>query len=550
MSILVILGYGWCGEDGSTVPELERDGEVEMPYGVRLRSVGLSATVDVRPAATAGAPVRAVAPGGLTAVLAESDGVGEKLGPVVEAAGMRPVLTVPMEDVTVAPGASGLARGITDESAYVEMSVPSPDPDEGQVVLEVDAAGLMRWHVDVDTLATAAAIADGGPPPAATLGVAPTRGGLDQVFRIPVEPQTEDPGTGDGRRGLLGIGIRKVLHLIRFPIESAAAAAGQVAVGWWEDRNRPHALRLLTPDDVGSVPEPGGVDATRLAELADQPFLVLVHGTFSTIRGGFDGLSRPGVGGPGLPELIARYDGRVLGFDHPTLHVDPAVNASWFLDRLPRDRPVTLDLLTHSRGGLVGRQIADPDVAAAAGVPAPDVRRLIHVGTPNNGTVLASPKRWTTLIDVFSNLFSLLPDEPATATVQAVIELVKQIATGVFSGLSGLTAMDPGNPAVAAANRSFGAGAQGRAGAVRAIASDFTPAGGNLKLAALNALVDPFFGAGNDLVVPTQGVYDADAYRVSDPYLVPSADAVVHTAFFSDPQVRAKLGEWLPGSAG
>ncbi|GAA3385551.1 DUF7379 domain-containing protein [Cryptosporangium minutisporangium] len=527
------------------MPELERDNEVELAYGVRLRSSGVSATVgDVRQAPTATRPVRGVVADEL---LGDSGDAVARLLPVVEAAGMRTVLAVPLDDVQVPPTPFGGVRALTGEENYVELSVPGPDPDEGQVVLEVDEVGLVRWHIDVEAAATAVAIADNGTALAAR-GVAPVRAGIEQTFRIPIV-QLDQGGVGGQQRGFLGFGVRKVLHLIRFPIEAAAAAVGKAVVGWWEDRRRPHALSLVTPESLGDVPPPDGVSAARLAELADKPFLVLVHGTFSTIRSGFAGLNRSGGGQPDLAELVARYEGRVLGFDHQTLHVDPTTNADWFLRRLPTDRPVTLDLLTHSRGGLVGRRIADPALAAAAGVPTPDVRRLIHVGTPNGGTVLASPKRWTTLIDVFTNLFSMLPEEVATPTAEAVIELVKQVATGVFNGLAGLTAMDPGNPAVTAANAQvFGGGASGAAGAVRAITSDFTPAAEDLRLRALNAIVDPFFGTGNDLVVPTQGVFEAGDYRVTDPFVVQSPSAVVHTAFFSDVRVRAKLGEWLPGA--
>ncbi|WP_157018325.1 DUF7379 domain-containing protein [Cryptosporangium arvum] len=503
------------------MPELERDHELELADGVRISSSGVSAVV--------GAVRR---PGTVRSVLADDlSGAAAPLAPLLAAAGMRVVLGVPLDDLAVS------ARGFTGEAPYVEVTVPAPGPDEGQVVLEVDDVGLVRWHVDVEAVTTAAAIADGTGAP--RRGAAPVRAGLGQVFRVPVQQ--------DDRRALVGFGLRKVLHLIRFPIESAAAAAGQVVVGWWENRHRPHSLNLLTPETLADVPPPDGVATARLAELADKPFLLLVHGTFSTIRSGFAGLARPGEG-PGLAELVARYEGRVLGFDHQTLHVDPSANARWFLERLPRDRPVTLDVLTHSRGGLVGRRIADPGSAGAAGVPAPHVRRLIHVGTPNDGTVLASPKRWTTLLDVFTNLLSLLPEELSTATVESVIELVKQIATGVFTGLAGLTAMDPGNPAVADANRRAIGGAVRGAGWVRAVTSDFTPADGDLRLKALNAIVDPFFGAGNDLVVPTRGVYEAGEYRIADPFVVPAPSTVAHTAFFADARVRATIGEWLPGA--
>jgi hypothetical protein len=455
------------------------------------------------------------------------DATGPALGAAVEAAGMRQVLSVPLDNMTVAPGAG---------QPYVEMSVQAPDPDEGQVVMELDPnTGLIRWHLDVEAAATAAGVAAGGAPAQRMAEVAPVRAGREQTFRIPVADQ-------DARqqRGLLGLGIKAVLHLIRFPIEKAAAAAGDFAVGWWENHNRPHGLDLITPDTIGQPLSVAGVSAARLSELADKPFLVLVHGTFSSVRGGFNGLTA--ADGLNFAELYRRYDGRVLGFDHPTLHVSPEFNANWFLDRLPTDKPLTLDLLTHSRGGLVARRIGDSKQASAAGRPAPQIRTLVHVGTPNGGTVLASPDRWTTLIDVFSNLFALLPDEPATATVQAVIELVKQLATGVFNGLAGLTAMDPKNPTVTAAN---GPGVAAAAGVVRAIASDFQPLQGTLKLDALNVLVDKFFGAGNDLVVPTEGVSDAGSYRVADPYVVPKERGVTHTTYFRDAGVRQQVGQWL-----
>jgi hypothetical protein len=522
------------------VPELERDNSLDLAYGVTIRSSGVGATVgDVRRAPAATAPVRGVEPGHLSASLAETDdaaAVSAGLGTAVEAAGMRQVLSVPLDDLTVAP--------TSPTTPYVEMSVPAADPDEGQVVMEVDQnTGLVRWHIDVDAAATAVGVATGTPLPERDAEVGPVRAGRQQTFRIPVEQAPV--GEAAQQRGFLGIGIKTVLHLIRFPIEAAASAAGSAAIGWWEDKNRPHALDLVTPDTISQPLSTTGVSADRLAQLADKPFLLMVHGTFSTVRGGFDGLySSPD--GFQFAELYQRYEGRVLGFDHPTLHVSPEFNADWFLKRLPTDRPLTLDLLTHSRGGLVGRRIGESSLAGAAARPAPQIRTLVHVGTPNGGTILASPDRWTTLLDVFSNLFTLLPDEPVSATIQAVIELVKQLATGVFTGLSGLTAMDPKNPEVVALNQP-GAAGLAIGGTVRAVASDFTPFQGPMKLDALNLLVDRFFGAGNDLVVPTLGVSDAGAYRVSDPYVAPEKSAVTHTTYFKDAGVRGKLGEWLVG---
>lgn len=56
--------------------------------------------------------------------------------------------------------------------------------------------------------------------------------------------------------------------------------------------------------------------------------------------------------------LHERYAGRVLVFDHPSVHVAPAANAAWLRAQLPSDREVDLHVLAHSRGGLVARHLA------------------------------------------------------------------------------------------------------------------------------------------------------------------------------------------------
>ena len=84
--------------------------------------------------------------------------------------------------------------------------------------------------------------------------------------------------------------------------------------------------------------------------------------------------------------LTDRYGGRVVVFDHPSVHVDPDANVRHLLELLPPDRPAVVDVVAHSRGGLVARRLDAAQPAAAAGRPAPVVRRLIHVATPNAGT--------------------------------------------------------------------------------------------------------------------------------------------------------------------
>jgi hypothetical protein len=104
--------------------------------------------------------------------------------------------------------------------------------------------------------------------------------------------------------------------------------------------------------------------------------------------------------------------------------------------------------------------------------------------------------------------------------------------------------MDPGGPWLRALNEKPAAPGT----AVHAITSDFEPKRSSLAVKALDLLADPLFGAANDLVVPTVGVYQAGAYVVGKPFVVPSANAVAHTTFFRDAEVRAQLARWLLGS--
>jgi hypothetical protein len=508
------------------MPDFQRDDVLDLEYGVRVRSVGVGGRVaEVQRGPADGRPVRDADPGPLDERLA-ADGLPEDAAAVLAGAagdaGMRRQLTVPLDDLVSPATPSGATRG-DDDTPHLEIDVPAPAEDEGQVVLEVDSTGVVHWHV------SESAAAGGGTD----------RAGPVQTFRIPIE-QVDVP-TGRSDRGFLGYGLRKVLHVIRFPVEAVAAHAGELAVGWWERRQRPYGLGLVQPDTFTKAIDGDGVPTGRLAQLADKPFLLLIHGTFSRGRSGFRGIA---ADAELLKTLCTRYQDRVLVFDHPSVHLSPEANARWLLERLPDHRPLTLDVVTHSRGGLVARQLMEAAPAHATGRPAPVVRTLVHVATPNAGTTLASKDRLGDLLDVFSNLLSLLPDETVSVAVEGVLEVVKQVATGVLGGLDGLAAMDPEADSL----RDLNDTASATGTRVHAVATDFKPSKGSLAIRALDLVVDPLFGLANDLVVPTEGVYKAGSYLVDEPFVVPASSQVTHTTFFRDADVRARLSGWLPGS--
>jgi len=492
------------------MPEFTTDDVVELGHGVVLRAVDVSGEArDTALAPGAGAPVRDAEPGNPEEYLARAgtpaDAAAE-LGAAVTATGMRLHATVALPNLTAPQrGPAGRARGPAGV-AHLELEVDAPlRADEGQLILEVDSTGHLRWHLPVGAV-------DGGRQ----------RGATTQRFDIPIDQFTPDTA-GASERGIISFGVGKVLHLIRFPIEQVAGWVAEKAVSWWEERNRPYRLYVANPD--GS---PGAdAETARLAQLGDGPFLVFVHGCFST------GASFGGLHQDRFAQWHQQYGGRVLVFDHPTVATAPDANAKWLLDRLPTDRRTTLDVVTHSRGGLVGRHLLGSDRA--------NVRRLVQVAAPNAGTVLARKEKIGDLLDTFTNVLSLVPDSFGTPALQGVLEVVKQVALGSMAGLDGLAAMDPDNEGL----KSFNANAKPN-DAVHAITTDYQPAGSaTLAAKAMNTIVDALFGGANDLIVPTEGMAKADKFVVANPYVVAGADAVSHCAYFSHAGAREEIARCL-----
>ena len=89
----------------------------------------------------------------------------------------------------------------------------------------------------------------------------------------------------------------------------------------------------------------------------DQKTLFLIHGTMSSTQQAFKGLL-DGKDRSWLAGASAKYE-QIMGFDHPTFSEGPEENMEAFLARLPStfsfNDPV--DVITHSRGGLVGKWI-------------------------------------------------------------------------------------------------------------------------------------------------------------------------------------------------
>jgi hypothetical protein len=327
----------------------------------------------------------------------------------------------------------------------------------------------------------------------------------------------------------------KVATSIAFPLlDPVFGKVGERFAAAWEAKRRPYRFRAFTPDDytVDDAPEP---DWGRLATGRS---LLFVHGTFSRAHTAFGAMPRDLLG-----ELHRRYDGRVFAFDHSTLSDDPRRNVEWFHDHVPADISLDLDIVSHSRGGLVSRILAEKaDATAGRGRPV-TVGGVVFVASPNAGTVLAEPEYVGDLIDSYTNMLQFLPGPHVVDVFEGIITVVKQVAVGAVAGLDGLRAMRPGGEFL----RWLNAGTLPPA-RYHAVTADYEPVQAGWRRLAVNRLVDGVFHEANDLVVPTAGTYAANGssrFPITELHELRGADGVDHSGYFANPQVGERLLAWL-----
>ncbi|MGZ3419051.1 MAG: esterase/lipase family protein [Polyangiales bacterium] len=301
-------------------------------------------------------------------------------------------------------------------------------------------------------------------------------------------------------------------------------ALGAKGVAEWEKHARPYRLRTFGPAAYERDVAPGEPEPWE--SLGDgRRALLFVHGTFGRAHEVFD------LGEGTMNALSAAYEGRVFAFDHFTLTDDPVRNVERFLEGLG-ERSCFVDIVCHSRGGLVARQLAAVDPAKVR------VDRIVFVGSPNDGTALAEPERFAQFVDVYTNL---LTETPFAEALVGVVHLVSSLADDITDRLPGVVAQRPGSPMLARLRdslpppeRAFG------------IASDFTNDGSRVSLVAADLVADGAFGEPNDLAVPVASVTEvSDVPFVPLEHRLTFAGDVHHFGYFRRKETRDSLVRWL-----
>lgn len=434
------------------------------------------------------------------------------------------------EDLTIEirnPRETTESRGSRARGGEDDIALEAPDPGEGwaQVVLYESEDGVLSWHLPEERNAGAT-----------------TRGSGTLTYTIPREVALEEGG--DGQRGILGAVGSKILKVLTFRLVKAGSQwLGDEFARRIEDRYKPHALVRFAPDCYTDA-RPQELGAGDLAALPAGRALLLVHGTASSAYGAFHNLPPDR-----FAALHERYGGRVVAFNHPTVATSPVENVKWLADRLaglglPR---LEVDVLCHSRGGLVGRVLTEQ--AALAGIAdRVDVRNLVMVATPNAGTALADVEHLEHLLNRLTTMLQLVPDNGVTDALDVILAVLKQVASGFFSGLDGLMSMNPDGEFL---TETLNTPAQTSATYFAAAANYRPPGGAKLLRVARDRVTDLVFGdVHNDLVVPTEGVFTvpgAGTFPIADPLVFGDADAVDHSGFWTRPELDQRLTAWLPG---
>ena len=479
---------------------LRPDGDVFVE-DVVIRTPGLTGVVEV---------YRPTSPG-----MRGEELTTEEFVQALDEAGLAEQLSVVITDhqeLTPSDGTRG--SGGADD---IEVNVPAPGDGNGQVLLYAAEDGSLSWHLAVDV------------PPT----TAPDRGGERRTYRVPkavVPPDEQDPGT---HRGIVGAIGKKVLKVLVFPlVDPVLGKVGDHFARRWEDKHRLTRVRWMTEAGYRSGDSPSFTDADW-ATLREGLALLLVHGTFSTAHGGFGGIPAQT-----MAALHEKYGGRVAAYDHHSISVTPKENAQLLAGLVPDGATLEVDVVTHSRGGLVGREIA------AAG----DLRvnGLVMVACPNAGTVLADREHLSDFLDRITDLAQFVPDNGVTDTLGIVFAVVKQLAVGAVGGLDGIMAMNPAEDYLAELN-----GRPATEVSVRAVAADYEPPrGAPLARVARDGATDLVFkSADNDLVVPTEGCWAVDGaagFPIDERLVLDASKSVDHNSFFRHPEVSERLLAWLP----
>jgi len=301
-------------------------------------------------------------------------------------------------------------------------------------------------------------------------------------------------------------------------------------------------------------------DANPPGAKAPKNILLIVHGTASCCDHILSEIKLAEGGGKFLSDA-ARHYSAVLAFEHPTISMSPVLNALDLSAALEPYGNCNVDIVCHSRGGLVASwwmHVVDHRDRT---------KRCVYIGSPLQGTNLANPAKLRSSLHLLANYGRILGHVGTAAGFLALPMMILKVAASVvdFTAktplLDAALAMIPGLGAQSAIDNNqellrLNARKSPKQGPptqfhIRAnfVSTDekwkfwryFT---NNPKLRLIEAAVDTFvFPDENDLVVDT--AFMLDKVGGLDFKFPSEGGAVHHTNYFEQTQTIEKLRKCL-----
>jgi hypothetical protein len=311
--------------------------------------------------------------------------------------------------------------------------------------------------------------------------------------------------------------------------------------GWIAEREGQPTIYLVHPNGMLGRPLQGA-EAWRAAFEPGRRHRVLlfIHGFLSNAQ---DSTPRNW-----MRDFAPHYDA-MLSYGHPTIATGPLQNAADLLQQVPEDLQLDVDIVTHSRGGMVARSLIEllPHTEHFA------IQRLLTCGTPHGGTLLGQFHRWDRLasIGLTSTSWLLASTGFAAPIVFAprLLEYLLRAGGQLFFDLPGVNALDPASDFVARMNE------PGKPELVyrvpyATVISDFEPDNipqTTFRDAISEMVVDAFAGAPNDLVVDTPSMSSIDLPLARQLSGWIHKTYVNHYVYFDQPDVQEFAREFFFG---
>ena len=322
-------------------------------------------------------------------------------------------------------------------------------------------------------------------------------------FRVPVR-RSAPPSAAPQRRGIIGAIVHKAIEVTILKIVDVAAdvALPILAERWekrsWEKERLSEGWLRVDREKLAAKKLDRWQPEKKT--LVRGRSLLLLHGTFSNAGSAFHELAK----GDFFDRIKPLYGDRIFAFDHFSVSRTPEQNARMLVEALP-DGVFEFDVITHSRGGLVLRNLVEK--SAALGVAGQRFRlgHAVLVASPNEGTPLATPERWERTVGWIANLLEMFPDNPFTTGASWIGEAIVWLARHASGNLPGINSMNAAGDLIS----ELQAPPAPPADAYSVLAANFSP-DDRVWMRLLDLGIDSFFAQPNDLVVPTAGGWHID----------------------------------------